>query len=325
MRHTCDQISDVLTRQHGVTASVVDLTEKAGGFDNELFRANLKVESATAGDWPPSVMVRVAHREKATQFVDRVCGVHRWCANHDYPVLSPLAQGALADGDAYFVMPYVEAPSSVIHLAHPARSKKFMATFVDLHLRLHALPSVDFPGTRSTFDDVVATVIESAGSTPAAVPIAEWLHQHRGDAGGEEDNVVCHFDYHPFNVLWQWDSPPVVIDWDSAGIGPRAADVAFTAELIAMADIVIRPSPVGTVVGEIGRRLSRSYLRQYAAVQPVDPLALRFWSVFQTANVLVWSTGTTFMDTVIRADAEKKMSPRLEAIVLRRFHALTGT
>ncbi len=324
MRHTCEQIVAALVTDHGITASVVDLTDRAGGFDNELFRATCTASPGPPSGWPDTVIVRVAHRVAALPTVERVASVHTWCVIHGYPVPPALGCGALGENDAYFVMPFLKSSPAIGSLARPWRWRPFIRTFTDLHLALHDLPPAGFPGRSTSVDEVFSEMTAAAAGIPSAAPIARWLEQHREEAGDGGDEVVCHFDYHPFNLLWTWGSPPLVIDWDTAGLGPRAADVAFTAELLALADMLIKPRPVGTVVGAVGRGLSRAYLARYLSSHPVDPEALRFWRVFQNVNVIVWSEGVTFLDTVIRDDAKRNWSPRLEAIVWRRFRTLAG-
>jgi aminoglycoside phosphotransferase (APT) family kinase protein len=324
MRHTCEQIAAALAADHGITASVVDLTDRAGGFDNELFRATCTATAGAAPGWPEKVIVRVAHRAAALPTVERVASVHTWCVSHGYPVPPALGCGALDQSHAYFVMPFLKTAPAIASLARPWRWRPFIRTFTDLHLMLHDLPPDDFPGRATSVEEVFTEMSAAAAGIPSAAPMARWLEQHRHEAGDREDEVVCHFDYHPFNLLWKWGNPPLVIDWDTAGLGPRAADVAFTAELLALADMLIKPRPVGIVVGAVGRVLSRGYLERYLSSHPVDPEALRFWRVFQNVNVIVWSHGVTFLDTVIRDEANRNWSPRLEAIVEGRFRTLTG-
>jgi hypothetical protein len=44
-----------------------------------------------------------------------------------------------------------------------------------------------------------------------------------------EHEVICHNDWSPSNALFRDHLPVVMLDWDSAGPGPRAWDVASTA------------------------------------------------------------------------------------------------
>ena len=106
MRHTVDQVARALA-EDGVSATVIDLTDRAGGFDNELFRAELRPHG-NAAHWPASVIVRVTHREEAWPTVERVASVHNWCVSRGFPVPPALGCGSLGPHDAYFVMPYLK-------------------------------------------------------------------------------------------------------------------------------------------------------------------------------------------------------------------------
>lgn len=45
------------------------------------------------------------------------------------------------------------------------------------------------------------------------------------------DNVLCHFDFHPDNIMMS-DKGPVIIDWMTACVGDKLADVARTGILL---------------------------------------------------------------------------------------------
>ncbi|MFH8974541.1 aminoglycoside phosphotransferase family protein [Streptomyces sp. NPDC017890] len=67
-----------------------------------------------------------------------------------------------------------------------------------------------------------------SGFTPP--PGAAWSTD-AVDPGGDE--VVCHGDFGPWNVVWQGDQPVGIIDWDFARPAPRLHDVAYALEYVA--------------------------------------------------------------------------------------------
>lgn len=44
-----------------------------------------------------------------------------------------------------------------------------------------------------------------------------------------QSEVICHYDWAPYNALFDGHVPTVMLDWDSAGPGPRLWDVAWSA------------------------------------------------------------------------------------------------
>ncbi|MFE6826118.1 aminoglycoside phosphotransferase family protein [Streptomyces sp. NPDC057690] len=61
-------------------------------------------------------------------------------------------------------------------------------------------------------------------------PGATWATGADSPGG---DEVVCHGDFGPWNVVWQGDRPVGIIDWDFARRAPRLHDVAYALEYVA--------------------------------------------------------------------------------------------
>jgi aminoglycoside phosphotransferase (APT) family kinase protein len=83
---------------------------------------------------------------------------------------------------------------------------------------------------------------------PARAKVPEWT---RAPAAWESladlvrspspaaPSVFLHRDYHPGNVLWTGGEITGVVDWATAGIGPRGMDVAHTRANLALIDGVV--------------------------------------------------------------------------------------
>ena len=151
-----------------------------------------------------------------------------------------------------------------------------------------------------------------------------WLLDHRQDGDGADDEVVCYFDYHPFNLRWAKSRGAVVIDWDTAGVGPRAADVAITAELLALGAAFVQPRTAGRLAALVGARIADTYLAGYTGKHPIDSSALRYWRVIQAVHFLLWKEGATLLNTTVRPEVRDRWSPRTDRIVGLRFRALTA-
>lgn len=106
--------------------------------------------------------------------------------------------------------------------------------------------------------DLVAVIDELAGRTPDSDRL-----------------VVCHGDFHPFNVLVD-GSTFVVLDWTGALLADPAFDVAFTELVIGNPPLVL-PGPLAAVGRLAGRVLARRFLRAYRAANPTASLEHLDW------------------------------------------------
>lgn len=59
----------------------------------------------------------------------------------------------------------------------------------------------------------------------------EGLKWSTGESGSDE--VICHGDFGPWNVVWQGERPTGILDWDYARPGTRIHDVAYALEYVA--------------------------------------------------------------------------------------------
>jgi hypothetical protein len=54
-----------------------------------------------------------------------------------------------------------------------------------------------------------------------------------GEAGTGGDELICHGDFGPWNVVWQGERPVGILDWDYARPAPRVHDIAYALEYVA--------------------------------------------------------------------------------------------
>ena len=137
---------------------------------------------------------------------------------------------------------------SMLHemASRPWRIARYTRLFADLHSRLHVSEAPDLPCQRRRFEGLVA---QGAKTLPSALTerILEALRSEPDEA------AVCHGDLHPDNVLLTAEGPKI-IDWEPAGQGSPAADVAWTVLLLRHGGI-----PPGT---PLGMRIAMFFLRR---------------------------------------------------------------
>ncbi|MCB1257120.1 MAG: phosphotransferase [Microthrixaceae bacterium] len=92
----------------------------------------------------------------------------------------------------------------------------------------------------------------------------------------EDRRVVCHGDYHPFNLLVSPGSPTVVVDWTGSLLAEPVYDLAFTTLLLEHPPLDA-PGPFGSIIGGLGRRLATRFLDAYQSVGLRADLAQLGW------------------------------------------------
>lgn len=82
-----------------------------------------------------------------------------------------------------------------------------------------------------------------------------------------DENVVCHGDFHPQNVLVVADNQAVIIDWVDGTSGSAMADIART---LLLTDSAEMPP-------EILAMFKSAYLGEYARQRPLDESVVETW------------------------------------------------
>ncbi len=90
---------------------------------------------------------------------------------------------------------------------------------------------------------------------------------------------LCHFDFHPGNIMMA-GAEPVLIDWTNAARGDPDADVARTILILRLGE---RPPGLPVVI-RVAARFARSlllsgYLRSYRRLRPLDMARVQRWQV----------------------------------------------
>jgi Ser/Thr protein kinase RdoA (MazF antagonist) len=106
-------------------------------------------------------------------------------------------------------------------------------------------------------------------------------------AGLPDGEAVCHFDFHPDNVLGEGDAIRI-IDWSNAALGNPAADVARTLVMIRSPyfppDV---PRAVRPVVRSLKRWLARAYEAEYLSCSGMMRAEVEAWLV-PIAAARIW-------------------------------------
>jgi aminoglycoside phosphotransferase (APT) family kinase protein len=102
-------------------------------------------------------------------------------------------------------------------------------------------------------------------------------------------DVVCHGDLHPFNVL-DHEGQLVVLDWTGAVVADPCFDLALTELLLANPPLVL-PGPLAAVGRWAGRLLARRFITAYTRANPGVSLDnLPWFRALHSARVVIECT-----------------------------------
>ena len=246
-----------------------------GGFWAELFSFSL---ANPPDGWPAELVARLmpdpaaARKETIVQSAVAAAGFPtpfvRTSGGPDgglgraFMVMDRAAGGSVLSG-----LEGVVTPAAVLHLLR--RIPEQLATST---ARLHALDPDLVRGELEQVREVpvsmpglLTTLARSAAESgrPDLVAVASWLADH---PPAPTQEVICHGDLHPFNLLADGDRV-TVLDWSTALLASRVYDVAFTSLLLSEPPLHVpgwqRPF-VRVAGGELARRFIRSYQRRTA-------------------------------------------------------------
>ncbi len=146
----------------------------------------------------------------------------------------------------------IEGPSISASLGrNPFRFFQLARRFAAVHRLIHGTKQSELPPVTEHLRRVIAAVsVLTAAQRDELIALMESL---------PTSSSVCHFDFHPSNVIL---SPrgPIVLDWGSARHGNPLADVARTCVLFATDHLEASAPPVAKIWNST---FARAYLRCY--------------------------------------------------------------
>ena len=154
----------------------------------------------------------------------------------------------------------VDGPS-MLHLSNtkPWRLIGLARQLAELHSQIHTPDGSGFPSLLSSLNAVIRQVENLQPNLKTAVlGLLEKLPD--GDA-------LCHFDFHPGQVLLTANGP-VVIDWMTACQGNPLADVARTALIFRVAQVPGAGWTTQVIVNLWRGLFQRTYLSRYIELHP---------------------------------------------------------
>ena len=201
-------------------------------------------------------------------------------ASLGYPVANVLWTGTLAGTHPAVLQRRLPGAMAMDSLK-TTRVKSTIDGMARLQARLHRLPTTSFDLCKLSAEDYLADDLARRRAHVSAVdPTGTWEWLCRtAPTMSTSDNVVCHGDFHPLNVLIDATGSMGVVDWTDACIADRHHDVGRTTSLYSLA-YVLADSPVERMaLRAMRKRIVAWHLKSYEAEArlAVDPRRLAWW------------------------------------------------
>ena len=151
-------------------------------------------------------------------------------------------------------------------------------------------------------------------------PALQWLLENH--PGEPRENVICHGDIHPLNILMKDGSVTGVVDWAMTVVADPASDVASTRVLLGLAPMSM-PAIVDSVVSRLRPILVRRYTEAYARIRSLDRGRLAYYEALRCLFELSW-VGETRLTQSSRSLRNPWGAPREANRLVSHFRGIAG-
>jgi len=105
-----------------------------------------------------------------------------------------------------------------------------------------------------------------------------------------EEEVLCHMDFHPGNIMLEQDQY-CVLDWMTAGWGSACADVARTCLILKYGSVEHLPWLIKRLIKAIQYRIYREYFKEYLRISGQNREQIDQWELpLAAARLLEWTS-----------------------------------
>lgn len=173
------------------------------------------------------------------------------------------------EGRLGIVLERVDGPSMLqVLTSRPWRIGKLARTLAELHAAIHSCEMPELPSLREELGRGIREV-----ELPEETKEAVLSHLKQLPDG----KTICHFDFHPDNILMS-SHGPVVIDWANPRRGDPMADVAATSLLFRLAPL---PQFMAGqwLINLLRARLHSIYLKRYLQLRPSSREQIAAWEL----------------------------------------------
>lgn len=263
------------------------LTQLQGGIETATYHFQLK----GAKDLDKRMVLRLYPEYRNPDEVSWESNVQNALADAGYPV--PRAHLICLDktilGGAFFIMDFLPGKPML-----QANAENWPEMLGQLHAALHKInpnPLIKV-FTEKGFNqnwyrkNIIDDMAKAQKEWPWTNDITNWLIKNYPNES--QDQVLCHNDFHPYNILLQDRKVTGVLDWHLS-ISDPAMDVASTMQILMVKAKYLAGSEFSSVDWEMSAKV---YLEAYQALIPLDTKKMEYYRVLQCLGDLIgglWS------------------------------------
>ena len=169
----------------------------------------------------------------------------------------------------------VDGPSMLEELmSKTEETEHFANVFAELHAQIHSLKVRGLESQRSQLEKKIrnAKPLPENGKGRALEALRKL----------PDDNVLCHGDFHPDNIIMSTHGP-IVIDWNDATQGNRLGDISRTLLLLQHGEPVQPFRQDKEQIQSLRTRFIMIYLRRYSQIRPMSLENVQMWHLPITA------------------------------------------
>ncbi len=155
-------------------------------------------------------------------------------------------------------------------VAKPWKLRKYSKMLAQCHMKMHTKASLSVRTVKEKLlDDIKRVSILSLEEKRLIIAYVDTL---------SDGDCICHFDFHPDNVIIQNDQY-YVIDWMTGCIGNPLSDVARTVILLTYAKMPRAPFLVNAIIKAMQKRICKYYLSEYKKLTNYNFSEMEKWKL----------------------------------------------